>query len=105
MTTRTLIHPPRGAGRSQAGVGGADQDAPALLTPDDVVGRRLTDAVEVGRVELQMAALTPTPVQRRRADTAGRRSDLLVERDEVVRERARELGALGARLVGLGVDL
>src|SRR5947209_19696146 len=90
---------------SQTRLRRADQDATALLAPQDVVLRRLAQPVEIGGVELQVAPLAPASVQSGGTDTARGGADLLVEREQVVREASGQLRPLLRRLVDVGVDL
>src|SRR4051812_23443886 len=89
----------------QTRLSGADEDPPALLAAQYVVLGRLANPVDVGGVQLEVAALAPALVQGRGADAAGRGPHLLVERDELVRQAAGRLGALRGRLLRLGGDL
>src|SRR5437764_10332366 len=91
--------------RLQTGLGGADQDAPALLAPEHLVFGCFADAVDVCRVELEVAALATALVQRRRADARGRRTQLVVQRHELGRQTRNRLRTLGAGLLRLGGDL
>src|SRR3954469_2636577 len=78
--------------RLQPRLGGADQDAPALLAADDLVGRGVAHAGLVAACEFDAAALAAALTQDRRADAAALLADLVVEGDE----GGREVGGQGA---------
>ena len=92
---------PRSAAR---GLGQPDEDAPALLAPHDLVLGRLADRLDVQRVELEAAALAPRAAQRTGPATTQLGPQLLVEGDRAGVETVDRDGALGADLLGVGVE-
>src|SRR5690348_571546 len=89
--------------RLQPRLGGADQDAAALLAAHDLVRRGGLHAGPVAAGQLEAAALAAAVAQHRRADPAAALADLVVEGDEVGGQVGGERAAAGpAELLVLG---
>src|SRR5579875_1665178 len=89
---------------SQARFGRADQNPPALLAAEHVVGGGRPDPVEVDRVEGQVASLAAPAAQHGRPD-AVLVAQLVVEREHVGGHVGGNGRAARLRLGGLSVDL
>src|SRR5690606_40367641 len=96
---------PSAASRSQARLGRPDEDAPALLAADDLVLGGGPHVVQVHGVEGQVAALAGAAEQLGGADPAELGAQLLVERQQVVRDVLGDGGARAAGRARLVVDL
>ena len=68
----------------QAGFGGADKDATALIAPDDLIRRRAAHLLDLARRELQPAAAAASAVQVRGSEPRLISADALVEAEQVL---------------------
>src|SRR5579859_466519 len=104
-TGRTGPVPTRtGSTTLQPRLGGADQDATALLAPHHLVRCGGLDRVQVHGAERDVAALAPAAAQHRRTRRA-RRADLVIQREQVGRHVRGDLGPLADRGCRRGVYL
>src|SRR4051812_12502221 len=72
--------------RSQARLGGPDEDPAAVLAPDDLVRVGVADGGELPAVQLDPAALTLARLEHRRTGRAGLGADPVVEGEQRPRD-------------------
>src|SRR5688500_20306687 len=88
---------------SQAGLGGPDEDPAAVLAAQHLVRIGVADGGQLRTVELDPAPLARARLQQRCPGAAGLGADAVVERQERLRQPARDLRAgrlVPLRLVG-----